>query len=326
VFGNNFSLENSEFILFESDCLGHESCLEVMRDGLKRLQTNKSNIVLILKLTFATRETIENCLEYIQSNDDALILPFEFQFLQLLDSNDGESILCILISPQQKKNSLLNLSSNSSFRILKEEDSDSDKEDSESIQDLQQNNTSQNVTIFNKNVSPVIIVSIIVAAGILVLGITFYICFKLLKRKKQNIDKNTVKNLKRLERQSLFVKTTGLSPRITPTPEFSSISSGLGPKRSILLYETNAGMNPFSEIKAFQHLKLEENQENHRSSIIPEEVVLTNIENDLESLSSSRSSMRNTPRTLDFKIEFSIIDPPDSSPKMRKNRNAQREG
>jgi len=153
---------------------------------------------------------------------------------------------------------------------------------------------------------------LMLAAGLVIAAIVVA-CIKI----KQKWGKKKFLTLpnKKIDVQKLIIKPSFFHHQ--PESAMVSASSGvvLKPKRSLFLSDTNFAMSPVIDVKTIQHLNLEEN---HRSSMIPEEVILTNIDDSPESMDSSKTSDA-SPQDIGFNIEFSILDAQESSKFRGKN-------
>jgi len=141
----------------------------------------------------------------------------------------------------------------------------------------------------------IVVVAILIAFSLVVIGV-----LKFIKKRKQS----------GINKQQLRMEKLKFLPRVAIPSEaiFSESKSGLNgiiPNKSGKT--KSGGQNMLSPTYRTTHaLKLEEN---HHSSVINENI-FTNIDNSPKSLDddSPTSSVRNTPKDINFNIEFSMIE------------------
>jgi len=162
---------------------------------------------------------------------------------------------------------------------------------------------------------------------VLIIGLAIAaLVFALLKyRKKWKIKKILAgggsRSNKKIDVQKLIIKPSFLNLNHQQGESgIGSMSSGTKGKRTLFLSDTNYAMSPVIDVKTIHHLNLEEN---HRSSMIPEEVILTNIDDSQESKDSSKSSVDASPQDLGFNIEFSMLEVQESSKFQSKNLKSE---
>ena len=262
-------------------------------DCLRQKSSNKKEEGLEKSIDYLNQDSIQNFALLLLKNEEKFIECSEFL------SKDVEKIKSVVNSLEEKilnkQNNKASGISSSNMRFLGENSEYQFTESSYSSENHKEVQSEIPLILQQGSASmAIIIIALLLSFSFVIVGI-----IKFIKKKKEN---DPIKKQRKLEKLKFL-------PRIAISSEaiFSDSKNGLNgimPKKG---GKNKGGPIMLSPSHRTAHaLKLEEN---HQSAVINENI-FTNIDNSPKSLDddSPTSSVRDTPKDVNFNIEFSMIE------------------